>query len=81
MTSMPIALQHLLVLALVTVCVTVVAWQGVRSLAGKRSRLGSCCAKGCRETATTETGAAAPAKPQAADRVVFFPAENLVRRR
>ena len=63
---MPMWLQHLLVLLIVAGCVGVVAWQGVRALIGRRSKLGSCCAKGCE---TTEQ----PKK----ERVVFLPSEML----
>lgn len=66
---MTIWLQHLLVLAITLACATFVVWQSVRTLRGKRSRVGSCCAKGCDQTA----------KPQAANqqRIVFFPVEML----
>ena len=69
---MPIALQHLLVLLIVAACFAVVAVQGARTLRGKKSKLGACCAKGC--------DAADPAKSQTAaptQRVVFFPSEML----
>jgi hypothetical protein len=68
-------MQHLLVLLLVSACVAYALWGAVRTLVGKRSRLGSCCAKGCQ---TTED----PAKPQAAsNRIVFLPVEMLGKRR
>jgi len=69
---MPILMQHLLVLALVVACVGYVGWQAARSLYGKRSRLGSCCAKGC-----------ASAKPVSAttERIHFLPVEMLRRKR
>ena len=66
---MPLWLQHLLVGLIVLACASVVIWQSVRTLSGKRSRVGSCCAKGCSETA----------KPQAGkgEKVVFLPVEML----
>jgi hypothetical protein len=66
---MALWVQHLLVLLIVLACAGVVIWQSVRTLSGKRSRVGSCCAKGCGETA----------KPQAAktERIVFLPVEML----
>jgi len=69
---MAIWLQHLLVLVLVTACVGYVGWQAARSLYGKKSRLGSCCAKGC-----------AAAKPAAAatEKIHFLPVEMLRRKR
>jgi len=65
--------QHLVVILLVAGCLGFVVWQTVRTLRGKRSRIGSCCAKGCAETA----------KPQAAktERIVFMPVEMLSRRK
>ena len=67
---MPLWTQHLLVLLLVAACIGMVGWQLVRGLAGRRSRLGQCCAKGCEP------------KPQpGAKRVVFMPVEMLHKRR
>ncbi len=67
----PIWQQHLLVLAIVLACATLVTWQIVQSLRGKKSRVGSCCAKGC--ASQTE-------KPRG-ERVVFLPVEMLGRRK
>ncbi len=64
---MALWLQHLLVLLIVIGCVAFVARQGVRSLMGRKNKLGSCCAKGC-EMTTSE-----PKK----DRVVFLPSDML----
>ena len=61
-------LQHLLVLTVVAGCLGVVARQGFRSLRGKKSRLGACCAKGCDLTA--------PPKP-GTERIVFLPSDML----
>ena len=68
-------LQHLLVLALVAVCVGVIAFQAVSSLRGKRSKLGSCCAKGCQPAEQK------PAASQKAERIVFLPVEMLGKRK
>ncbi len=69
---MQIWLQHLLVLLLVTGCLSLVGWQFIATLRGKKSAIGKCCAKGC--------GAGA-AKPQAdSKRVHFMPAEMLRKR-
>ena len=38
---MPIILQHILVLTLVAGCLGWVVWQGVRSLRGRKSRIGA----------------------------------------
>jgi hypothetical protein len=75
---MPSWVQHILVIALVTMCVAFVAWQTVRSLAGRRGRVGSCCAKGC---GVEDNAAALSAKPQAPQRDQFMPVEMLARRR
>jgi hypothetical protein len=63
-------LQHLLVLLIVLASAGAVLWQIVQSLRGKKSRVGSCCAKGCASEATSK-----PAKEQ----IVFIPVEMLGR--
>lgn len=68
---MPLWLQHLVVLALVAACFAIAVYQGVRSLYGKQSRLGSCCAKGC--------ASAQPAK--GSQKIHFLPSEMLRKRR
>ena len=73
---MPMVLQHVLVLLIVAACIAVVAGQGVRTLRGKKSKLGACCAKGC--DAGNPSAPADAAKPQAAtQRIVFMPVEML----
>ena len=69
---MPMWLQHLVVLTLVAACLAYTTFQGVRSLRGKKSRLGSCCAKGC-----------AANKPAVAtsEKIHFLPVEMLRKRR
>jgi hypothetical protein len=69
---MPLWLQHTLVLALVGLCLAYTGYQGFRTLRGRKSRLGSCCAKGC--------AADAPSVAQA-DRIHFLPAEMLRKKR
>ena len=76
--AMPLLLQHLLVLLLVGLCLVWVGWQAFASLTGKRSRVGSCCAKGCTSAATA---ASAPAGRRPAERVDFIPVEMLSRRK
>ena len=66
-------LQHILALSLVAICVAYVGWQGIQAFRGKRSRVGSCCAKGC--TPADQKGQAATPK------VVYFPVEMLSRKR
>ena len=71
---MSLWIQHLLVLALVAVCLAAVVWQLVGTFRMKRgAKLGSCCATGC---------AAQPSKPASAEteRIVFIPSSTLTRR-
>lgn len=70
---MPLWLQHLIVLALVVACLTYVGYHGFRTLLGKRSKLGSCCAKGCPTDRKTPD-------PNA-KRVIFLPSDLLRKRR
>jgi len=74
---MPLLMQHVLVLLIVAACVAVVVGQGVRTLRGRKSKMGACCAKGCETSA--QQSAPESAKPQAASpgRVVFMPVETL----
>ena len=69
---MSLYLQHTLVFVLVGACLTFVARQAFASLRGKRSKLGSCCAKGCE-----------PPKPDndKPERIVFLPADMLRKRK
>jgi hypothetical protein len=65
---MPMWVQHAVVIAAVAGCIGVAAVQAVRSLQGRKSGLGSCCAKGC--------------DPQPkASKTVFFPSEMLIKRK
>jgi hypothetical protein len=76
---MPLIIQNLLVLLLVAACVAWVGRQAFQSLRGRRSKLGSCCAKGC----TTTAPEAKPTEQQspAAPRIAFIPLEQLARRK
>jgi hypothetical protein len=76
---MPLWLQHRLVLLLVAGCVAWVAWQGLQSLRGRASRIGSCCAKGCNPTEPAETDKPATA-PTSGEKIVFLPVESLTAR-
>ena len=75
---MPLWLQHLLVLLLVAGCVTWVAWQGIQSLRGRASRIGSCCAKGCSPAEPARSDK--PAAPASGEKIVFLPVESLTAR-
>ncbi|HEY1921573.1 MAG TPA: hypothetical protein VGG44_02315 [Tepidisphaeraceae bacterium] len=70
---MQIWIQNLLVAAAVLCCCGFLARQGWRTLAGKRSKLGSCCSTGC--------GAHEAKKPGSGERIVFLPAEMLGRKK
>ena len=69
---MQLWLQNLLVITLVATCAGIVAWQAFGTFFGRKTRLGSCCSKGC----ATE----AP-KPNSAHKIVFMPVEMLSRRK
>jgi hypothetical protein len=43
----PVFLQNLIALLLVAACGGWAVWQGVKAFSGKKSRIGSCCSKGC----------------------------------
>lgn len=74
---MSVWIQHLLVLVIVCGAVAFVAWQVLRGLRGKSSRVGSCCARGC--AAPTNDAAPTDDRPARAERVVFLPLERLTR--
>ena len=71
---MSIHWQHFVVASIVLACITLVGWQIAQTLVGRKSKLGSCCAKGCD---------LAPAKPKVAanGRTQFLPLESLSRRK
>ena len=70
-------MQNLLVLLLVAGCLAVVGWQIFSTLFGGKGRMGSCCAKGC----ASQQPSAPQNSPAGVERVVFFPAELLGRKR
>jgi hypothetical protein len=59
MGVMPMWLQHAVVLSAVAGCLGVVGFGAVRTLRGRKSAIGSCCAKGCEP-------------PPPANRIAFF---------
>ncbi len=63
--------QNLLALTLVGLCLAYVIWQAFASLRGKRSKLGSCCSKGCNPPATA---------PSKSEKIIFFPSDMLLKR-
>ena len=69
---MPLVAQHILVLLIAAGAAFVLLRQGIASVRGRGSKLGSCCAKGCE----------AQVKPQQpGERIAFVPVESLVRPR
>lgn len=71
-------LQHILALTIVAACAGYVGWQGVRTLFGRRSRVGNCCATGCDpQRQGGNASAAAPRSPQ----IVYIPVDMLGRGR
>jgi hypothetical protein len=71
---MPIWSQHLLILLAVLACVAYIAWQGVLSLRGHKSKLNGCGS--CKTCGTNEPASAKPSR----DRVAIIPADMLRRR-
>ncbi len=68
---MSLWLQHVVVLAVVALCVAQVVHQGFRAIWGKASRVGSCCAKGCAPTRGGELSR---------EKIHFLPVEVLRKR-
>jgi hypothetical protein len=68
-------LQNLIIVLLVTACLAYVAWHGIRAILGRKSKLGSCCAKGCSSVADEQLAK----KPTSS--VQFMPVEMLTRNR
>jgi hypothetical protein len=70
---MALWIQNLIVLLATGGCLAFLIHQGIRHFSGKKSALGSCCAKGC--------GAASAKTKEGGERVVFLPVEMLGRRK
>jgi len=67
----PLWLQTIFVLLILATAIAFVARQLFSALAGRRSKIGSCCAKGC------DAASASPPTPRSA----FIPSELLIRRK
>jgi hypothetical protein len=65
--------QNLAVLLIVGLCAAYVGWQMLQALRGRKSKLGSCCAKGC---GVAEKSADTTPKPAPAQ---FLPLGNVGR--
>jgi len=82
-------IQHLIVLVLVGTCLGVVTFQAFSTLKGKKSKLGSCCSKGCGVERTNPNSSLALSKTRISgaepatksERIVFLPVEMLGRRK
>jgi len=68
---MSIESQHLLVLLIVLACGGLVVWQIVQTFIGRKSKIGSCCAKGCESPPVNS--------PTTVNQ--FLPLESLTRRK
>ena len=66
--------QNLPVLLIVGICAAYILYQAIQAFRGRKSKLGSCCAKGC-GVAEKKTDIAPKPAP-----VQFLPLENLGRR-
>jgi hypothetical protein len=71
---MTLWVQNLVVIIAVIACAGFLVRGAWNTLSGKRSKLGSCCAKGCAAHETPNT-----AKP--AERIQFIPVEMLGRKK
>jgi hypothetical protein len=69
---MSLVAQHILVLLIAAGAAFVLLRQGIASVRGRGSKLGSCCAKGCD---------AQVKRQQPGERIAFIPADSLVRSR
>jgi hypothetical protein len=75
--------QNLAVIAIVGCCVVHAGWQIVQAVRGRKSKVGSCCAKGCVATLAEQTR-----KPgegitglRSGPPLQFIPLESLSRKR
>jgi len=68
----PVA-QNLAVLLIVGGCLAYVGWQALQAFRGRKSKLGSCCAKGCGAAEKTSNTPPRPAPVQ------FLPLANVGR--
>jgi len=73
---MSVTLQNILVLSLVFACLAIVGMQTFTALKGRKSKLGSCCSKGC----LNESSEASP-DARKNERIVFLPVDMLGRKR
>ncbi|MDB5298147.1 MAG: hypothetical protein JWO31_4130 [Phycisphaerales bacterium] len=76
---MPDLLQHAIALTIVAGCLGYVVRQTLRTLSGRRSRVGNCCATGC--AAQTDRQRGGTAAPPSAGQIVYVPIEMLGRGR
>jgi hypothetical protein len=67
-------IQNLIIFLLIAVCLGYVGWHGIQAFRGRKSKLGSCCAKGCSAVADEQMK-----KPSSS--VQFMPVEMITRNR
>lgn len=65
--------QNLVVIFVVGLCLAYIGYQAIQAIRGRKSKLGSCCAKGC-STSTPTDNIPKPAPVQ------FLPLANVGRR-
>jgi|GEM_PF-1027197 len=75
-------IQDIIALALVVACGGWALWQVSKTLRGKKSKLGSCCSKGCGCDATGKTaGTAVEGQgPAPVEKIHFLPSDMLRKR-
>jgi hypothetical protein len=74
-------LQYIIVFAAVLACVAFVGWQAYQSLAGHKSKIGSCCSKGCGHDSPSPQKAGGQGAAPSGQRIAFLPVEMLERRK
>jgi hypothetical protein len=68
---MPALAQNLAVILIVGFCLVYIGWQLLQAFRGRKSKLGSCCAKGCSVAVPDPKAAPKPAPVQ------FLPIGNV----
>jgi hypothetical protein len=68
------SIQNFAVLLIIGVCLAYIVYQSIQAFRGRKSKLGSCCSKGCSATTPTADPSPKPAPVQ------FLPLANVGRR-
>jgi hypothetical protein len=67
-------IQNLIIFLIVGTCLAYLGKQGLLAFSGRKSKLGSCCAKGCATVAEEQS-------KDATGKLQFMPVEMLTRKR